>query len=385
LYCAVTGIDWAILAISGLLALWGWRQGLIVGLFSLAGFVAGALLGARIGPALLAEGSESPYAPLTALAGALAIGGIAAIFLEGFAHTLRRRVVHGRAAATLDAIGGAVLLAALGLAFAWLFGVAALNTPGAKDLRHTVQRSVVLRELNAAFPPSGDLLNALNRIDPGVAITGPDPGVSAPDSGVVADPEVRAASSSVVRVLGTACGLGVSGSGWVAAPGIVVTNAHVVAGEDDTAVAFSDGARLDADPVAFDTLNDLALLRVDGLDAPPLPIAEAPARGEQGAVVGFPENGPLAFSAARLGTTAFANSEDSYGRGPVRRELTALRGEVRSGNSGGPVIDTGGNVLTTVFASTISRVPGGYGIPNAIVERALADAAGPVDTGACTG
>ena len=333
----MTGIDWAIVALAVLLAFWGWRQGLIVGLFSLAGFVVGAFLGARIGPSLLAEGSESPYAPLTALAGALVIGGIAAVFLEGFAHALRSRVVRGRMAATLDAIGGALLLAALALAFAWMFGVAALNTPGAKDLRRTVQRSVVLRELNAAFPPSGGLLNALNRIDPGSAIRGPDPGVSPPDSDVVADPEIQGAAASVVRVLGTACGLGISGSGWVAAPGIVVTNAHVIAGEDDTSIAFSDaGARLDADPVAYDTTNDLALLRVEGLERPSAADRPSPARGRQGAVVGFPENGPLAFSAARLGTTAFANSEDSYGRGPVRRELTACGARSAAATRAGP-------------------------------------------------
>ncbi|MDP9187639.1 MAG: trypsin-like peptidase domain-containing protein [Actinomycetota bacterium] len=249
-----------------------------------------------------------------------------------------------------------------------------------------MQRSAILRALNETFPPSGGLLNALNRIDPGVAIRGPDPGVGPPDPAVAGDAEVRSAAESVVRVLGTACGLGVSGSGWIARPGLVVTNAHVIAGEDDTTVSLADGgARLEATPVHYDPANDLALLRVDGLEGAPLRFAEAPTRGTPGAVIGYPENGPLAFAAARLGVTGSVTSEDSYGRGLQRRELTALRGEIRSGNSGGPVVDGDGRVLATIFASTVSKVPGGYGVPNEIVEAALADSSGEVDTGPCTG
>lgn len=374
-----------IIAFALLLALRGYRQGLIVGLLSLAGFVGGAVLGARVGPGLLAGGSESPYAPVTALAGALLIGGIVAVSVEGIAHGLRHRLLSRRGwAAVADALGGALLLAALGLALAWLFGAVALNAPGAQELRRTVQRSAILRALNETFPPSGGLLNALNRIDPGGAIRGPDPGVGPPDSATLGDPEVQAAATSVVRVLGTACGLGISGSGWIAEPGLVVTAAHVVAGEDDTTVAAANGARLDATPVHYDPSNDLALLAVEGLERAPLRLAELPTSGTPGAVIGYPENGPPALSAARLGTTGSAESEDSYGRGPLRRELTSLRGEIRSGNSGGPMVDRDGRVLTTVFASTVSKSPGGYGVPNPIVGVALGDSSGEVDTGPCT-
>ncbi|MDP9227714.1 MAG: CvpA family protein, partial [Actinomycetota bacterium] len=257
----MTGLDWVIVAFALLMGAWGYRQGLIVSLLSLAGFAAGALLGSRLAPALLSDGAESPYAPLTALAGALLIGGIVAVSLEGLAHGLRGRVLRRPRAVVVDSAGGAVLLAALGLGLAWLFGAVALNAPGAKELRKTVQRSAILRALNDALPPSGFLLNALNRIDPGTSIGGPDPGVGPPDSSLARDPEVRAASDSIVRVLGTACGLGVSGSGWIAAPELVVTNAHVVAGEEDTAVSFDDESeRLDATPVHYDPANDLALL-----------------------------------------------------------------------------------------------------------------------------
>jgi len=384
-FVLVTGLDWIIVALALAMGVWGFRQGLIVGLLSLAGFAAGAVLGAKLGPELLVDGAESPYAPVTALAGAMLIGGIVAISLEGVAYALRQRVLRHRNLAVVDAVGGTLLLVMLGLALAWLFGAVALNAPGAKDLRQDVQRSAILRALNQTFPPSGSLLNALNTIDPGVAIDGPEAGVSPPDSRIAGDPDVRGAEDSVVRVLGTACGLGVSGTGWLAAPGLVVTNAHVIAGEDDTSVAPSDeDPRIDATPVHYDPANDLALLRVDGLGGEPLPIAEAPESGTSGAVLGYPANGTFTITAARLGATETVITEDSYGRGPIPRELTSLRAEVRSGNSGGPMVDAAGRVLTTVFAATTSGKSGGYGIPNSIVQAALSDSSGEVDTGPCT-
>jgi S1-C subfamily serine protease len=384
----MTGLDWAIVAFAVLMGLWGYQQGLIVGALSLIGFLVGAILGSRIGPALLAEGSESPYAPATALAGALLIGGIVALALEGLAFKARRRLI-GRAGRkpgvkVAEAIAGSALLVVVALALAWMFGAVALNAPGAKDLRRAVQRSVILQELNGALPPTGSLLNAFNRIDPGRAIEGPDPNVAAPDARIANDPEVRGATGSVVRVLGTACGLAVSGSGWYASPNLVVTNAHVVAGSEDTTVTLGDDdEHHDATPVHYEPANDIAILRVDEV-ASPLPLAEQVESETPGAVIGYPENEGLTVTAARAGTTEKVISEDSYGRGPIERELTALRGEVRSGNSGGPLVDGEGRVLTTVFASTLSGRAGGYGIPNDVVGDALAGAGGEVGTGPCT-
>ena len=140
--------------------------------------------------------------------------------------------------------------------------------------------------------------------------------MAAPDPAIVSDPDVTAAGASVVRVLGTACGLGVEGSGWAAAPGIVVTNAHVIAGEDDTTVTTQGGASLEATPVHYDVENDLALLRVD-VDLPALAIAADPQSSTPAAVLGYPENGPFEAAPARLGETRETISEDSYGRGPV--------------------------------------------------------------------
>jgi S1-C subfamily serine protease len=385
----VTGLDWLIIAFALAMAFWGYQQGLIVGVLSLGGFAIGAFLGSRLGPALLPEGSHSPYAPATALAGALLVGGMVAVSLEGVALAARRRLLGAsgrrRGVAIAESSCGAVLLVALALGLAWLFGAAALNAPGAKSLRQAVQQSAILQALNDAFPPSSALINALHRIDPRVSIQGPSPDVAAPDSKIARDPAVRAASGSVVRVLGTACGLGVEGSGWVAAPGLVVTNAHVVAGESDTTVtpAGSDSP-LDATPVHYDPANDLALLRVSGLNDVPLSFAPDVRSGASGAVIGYPENGPLTITAARVGATGPVITQDSYGRGPVTRELTALRGEVHSGNSGGPLVDGNGKVMGTVFAATTQGKPGGYAVPNGVVAGALSDSTGAVSTGPCT-
>jgi len=196
---------------------------------------------------------------------------------------------------------------------------------------------------------------------------------------------VRRSQRSVVRILGTACGLNIEGSGWVAAPGVVVTNAHVVAGEDDTTVEVGGSPpQRSARAIWFDPSNDVAILRVSGLDAPALALAPDPRRGAAAAILGYPQNGPYRATAARLGSTETFSSQDAYGRGPISRAITSFRGRVRSGNSGGPVVDGTGRVVTTVFASTVSASQrGGYGVPNAVVRRALARASSPVGTGAC--
>jgi S1-C subfamily serine protease len=384
----MTTLDWIIVALVALFGLAGFRRGFIVGALSLGGLVAGAVVGARVGPLLLPEGSHSPYAPLFALAGALLLGGLLASGLERLGARLRNGLwIPGLGA--LDGLLGAVLSAAIALGLIWLAGAVVLQTPGLRELRADVQRSFVLRQLNAVLPPSGPLLNALARFDPLPSINGPGAAVAPPSRAVLREPGVREAAPSVVRILGTACGLGVEGSGWVAAPGLVVTNAHVVAGEHDTVVQApgdTAGSR-DATLVRLDVRNDVAVLRVADLPAPALSLAADPPSGTGGAILGYPLNGPFDVEAGRIGATRSVISEDAYGRGPVRRGVTPLRGRVRSGNSGGPVVDAQGRVLTTVFAATTSGDPGGYGVPNAVVGEALAAArtSGSVSSGACVG
>ena len=384
MYLPVTVLDWAIVAFTIAFAMWGYRQGLIVGVLTLIGFAAGAVAGSRVGPLLLSEGSSSGYAPLFAAIGALLLGAVVAVTVESLALGLRERLIRGPVLHLADGAGGAALIASVALGLIWVFGAVALHAPGTAQLRGDVQRSLILRRLNDLLPPSGPVINALNRVDPAPSISGPTTPVPPPDPAIAADPEVRAASRSVVRVLGTACGLGVEGSGWFAAPGLVVTNAHVVAGEDDTSVTTIDGASLDATPVHYDPANDLALLRVDA-SLPALAIAAEPRRGTGGAVLGYPENGPYAASPARIGDTTTVVSEDAYGNGPLQRSISFLRGSVRSGNSGGPLVDSRGRVMATVFAATTSGPPGGFAVPNEIVRAALTQTLPAVDTGACTG
>jgi S1-C subfamily serine protease len=321
-----------------------------------------------------------------AAAGGILLGVFLAIALEGVGMSLRGRLARGGTSRALDSLGGAVLLAALAFVAAWVFGAVALNVPGqdARSLREAVQRSSILVALNDAFPPSGPLLNALRRIDPSPEVRGPRANVEAPDGKVPRDPDVQRAAQSVVRVHGSACGLGVEGSGWIAGPGVVATNAHVVAGQDDTEVTTAAGAELAADVLHYEPRNDLAILGVEGLTGPPLALEGEPRSGTPAATAGYPEGGPLTLTPARLGRTGTVISEDSYGRGPVERRMTPFRGLVRNGNSGGPVLDGDGDVVTTVFATSLADgPPSGLGVPNEIVAAALDGPLDGADTGPC--
>lgn len=376
-------LDWGIVAFTLALGAWGYRQGLIVGALTLLGFAAGAFAGSRIGPLVLNQGAESPYAPLFAALGALLAGALVAVALESLALGLRERVIRRRGLHLADGAGGGALVASVALGLVWVFGAVALHAPGTARLRADVQRSVILRSLNDVLPPSGPVLNALNRVDPAPSVAGPTTPVSLPDGAVASDPDVIRASRSVVRVLGTACGLGLEGSGWAVRPDLVVTNAHVVAGESDTTVTTRSGASLPATPVYYDPHNDLALLRVSA-QLSSLPIVDEPGRGTAGAVLGYPENGPYTATPARFGDTREVISDDSYGNGPTRRAISSLRGVVRSGNSGGPMVDSRGRVLGTVFAATTDGPAGGFAVPNDLVRSALGEATASVDTGPCT-
>jgi len=377
-------LDWAIVAFTIALGMWGYRQGLIVGALTLVGFGLGAFAGSRLGPLVLAKGSESPYAPLCAAVGALLAGALVAVAVESFALGLRAKVIRRPVLHLADGAGGAALIAAVALGLAWVFGSVALHAPGTARLRADVQESLILRSLNNVLPPSGPVLNALDRVDPAPSVTGPTAPVARPDDAIATDPEVLEAGRGVVRVLGTACGLGVEGSGWAVQPGLVVTNAHVLAGSDDTTVTSQGGVELDATPVYYDPEDDLALLRI-GANLPTLPISDRREAGSSAAVLGYPENGPYAVAPARLGETRPTISEDSYGNGPVDRTIVALRGSVRSGNSGGPLVDDRGRVVGTVFAATTSGPPGGFAIPAEDVREALARTSAAVSTGPCTG
>ena len=237
------------------------RRGLIATGLSLAGLVAGAYVGSRVAPHLLRGGSNSPWAAVAGLAGAVvgallgqAVAGMAASFLRGGLKLTPFRLI--------DSAGGFLLGAAIGVALVWVLGAAALLVPGQPRIRQEAQGSEVIRQLNNAVSPR-QLLHLLARIDPFPSITGPAAPAAPPTASTVRNPQILRASRSVVRVLGTACGVGVEGSGWFASPDLVVTAAHVVAGETNTAVIVQWQARpVRARVVAFDARNDVAVLRV---------------------------------------------------------------------------------------------------------------------------
>jgi S1-C subfamily serine protease len=378
----VTWVDWVVVGFACLFAIRGAQAGFVAGALALVGLIAGALVGGRLANAVLQSGSHSRYVPLLAIGGALLLIVLFQSLGARIGLTIRAELFRVPPLRSADTVGGLLLGAAAGLFLAWAFAVVAVQLPGQSSLRQTVQRSVVLRHLNSILPPR-TLLQALARIDPFPAIGGPFANVQPPDPAVLRLPGVRAAAPSIVRVIGTACGLGLEGSGWVAAPQTVVTAAHVIAGENDTAVnPFGTSTKLEATAVAFDPTNDVAVLRVPGLHAKPLPLV-APRRGAGIAVLGYPEDGPFDATPGRVGATQFALMQNAYGKGPVNRLVTSLRGSFRHGDSGGPGVDAKGAVETMVFAARVGG--GGFGVPTPILQRTLTNASGSgsVSTGPC--
>jgi len=378
---SLTIVDWAALALVALAALGGMRRGLVLSALSLAGLAAGAYAGSRVGPHLLHGGAGSAWTPLAGLVGAL-VGAVLLQSLAGFAGSFVRGGLRLTPLRFLDSFGGLVLGAATGVALVWVAAAVALLAPGQTKLRQEVQRSVLVRRLNSVVPPS-TLLHLLARIDPFPSIAGPPAPSEPPNTGVLKDPTIHAAAERVVKILGTACGFGVEGSGWFARPDLVVTAAHVVAGEQDTVVEIPGRDRpFPAQVVAFDVHDDVAVLRVVGANETPLPLVD-PVDGAAVAIVGYPENGSLGAIAGRIGTTSSVITEDALGHGPVTRRITAVAGTVRHGNSGGPAIDENGAVESTIFAAR-SGAPSGYGVPAEIVRKVL-DQAGTaaISTGSC--
>jgi uncharacterized membrane protein required for colicin V production len=366
----VSRVDWIALAIAGLAALSGLKRGLVATALSLGGLAAGAVIGARLAPHVLHGGSSSPYTPIAALVGAT----IGATLLQSVAAMVgtaaRGSLLVVPPLRALDTVGGLLAGAALGFAIVWVAGAVLLELPGQTRLRQEVQSSRILQRLNTLVPPR-TVLRAFARVDPFPAVAGPAPPTLTPDARVLSSAAVKRVRASVVRVTDVACGLGVEGTGWVVRPHRVVTAAHVVAGGKGILDA---GHRARA--LVVDRHDDIAILSVPGLHAQPLELAD-PVPGTSVAILGYPENGPFDARAGRIGSTADVIDDG------VLRQVTAVSGLVRHGNSGGPAVDASGAVQTTIFAARVGS-SGGYGIPAARVRHALAAATRPVSTGSCT-
>ena len=363
-------LDVVLVAAGVLFAVSGYRQGFVVGVLSFVGFLGGGVLGARLAPRI-AEldafvGFSRSVVGLAVVFLAATVGQVLATVLGG---ALRRRLTW-RSARHVDAAGGAVVSVLSLLLVAWLVGRAVASSPY-PELASQVRRSAVMTTVDGLVPESGRrfLAEFRNLIDergfPEVFSdlqAADEAGVRPPDVRLRQDPAVLEVEPSVLKVTGVAesCRKRIEGSGFVYAPERVMTNAHVVAGVREPQVDV-DGRSLDAQVVLFDPARDVAVLAVPGLTARPLRPAAEQAEREQGAiVVGYPQDGPFRADAARVIRTQDARGKDIYQQADVTREIYSVRGLVRQGNSGGPLIDTDGRVLGVVFAAAADDQTIGY-------------------------
>ena len=288
----MSALDWLLVAWVALWAVLGAARGMTEQVLSLAGLAVGAALGSRLAPLLLPDGRESPWLPLVALGTAIVGAVLAQAVLLRLAAPLRRLVAR-HPLRRVDQAGGMVTGAAIALALAWLAGAVALYQPGdgATGIREEVQRSSILSAALRAVPPDR-VLGALARIDPFPVIPLPAAALPPPDESVLRDPVALRARGSVVQIRGRACGLVKQGTGWVVRDGLVATNAHVIAGQDDTRLIPPGGTSLAAQPVYVDRRDDVALLRVPGLDLRPLRARRRAGRPRAGRPHGLPGRGP---------------------------------------------------------------------------------------------
>ena len=379
----MTHVDWIALGVIGLGALSGLRRGLVATALSLAGLVVGAIVGSRVAPTLLPD-SFVQYSSLVAMGGAL-IGAALLHAVASFVGSILRGGLRIPGIRQLDSLGGAIAGAAMGVVLVWVLGAVALQIPHQPKIRAYATDSKIVSRLTEIVSPSS-VLHRLAKLDPFPKLSGsPGAPVEAPDPSILRATAVRTAQASVVRVEGRACGLDVGGSGWTVAPGVVITAAHVVAGESSTTVQRGGaGRKLRARVMVYDTRNDVAVLLAPGLLAKPLALADA-TNGDAVAILGFPKNGRYTTVAARVGKTATVLAQNSYGKGMSLRLMTSLRGKVEHGSSGGPAVDAEGRVQSTVFGS--SKTDGTtLGVPADVVKAALAQIGEkPVSTGDCAG
>ena len=389
-------VDAIVIAAIAVFAWTGWRQGFVAGLLSFAGFLTGALATALLLPRILESLDLPEFLGAVLLATAILGAALVGQTITSLLGRRLRSAMTWRGVQVVDSAAGAALnIAALAVVL-WIVATAVGLVPSLAVARE-VRSSVVLRTLDAAVPDQArDLFAGLrNAVDasglPRVfsgfgQYAGPQ--VPAPDALLLRDPAVRAAWPSLVKVTSLACDAVVTGSGFVYADGRVMTNAHVVAGVERPTVRLpGDPAVYDASVVAFDPRLDLAVLRVDGLPAPPLAFAGREARtGDSAVVAGFPGGGDLEATAARIRARVDARGEDIYGRSGVVRDVYSFRGLVVPGNSGGPLLAPSGRVYGVVFAVGLGEEETGYALTAqqaAPMARTGAVANEAVSTGRC--
>jgi S1-C subfamily serine protease len=391
-------VDWVDLLIIGLMllaAVHGLRLGALVQILTFGGFWLGFLLGTVVWVPLLHTSHDDATRAIVivglVLMTASTFGYVGRVLGTYSNVTLRRHHL-----GTVDAVLGVGVAIVAVLLSVWLVAAVILS-PNSRftSLDSAVQRSDILHSIDSLLPqaPSvfGDLQNFLNEQGfPQVfsTLTPPStPSVVTPSSAAthaLADPAVF----STVKILGTACTNEQEGSGFVVGPGLVATNAHVVAGEHggDTQVVVG-GSSYGATTVFFDPSFDLAVLRTDAPLGPALTISpDLVNRGTQGALLGYPEDGPLAIDPAGVTEEVTALGKDIYNSGSVTRGVYALDATVLPGNSGGPLMGPGGQVIGVVFSRSTAYPNVGYALTSpGVLARVQAAAAhnAAVSTGPC--
>jgi S1-C subfamily serine protease len=388
--CYVNFLDFLIVVVVAAVAARGVASGFLRQAGSLGGFVLGLVAGAAVAPwvaGAFPPGSGRSLVVLLVFFGvAILVGGLgetAGYALSGLAERYRLRAV--------DAVLGAAFGVAVALVAVWMLAATFARSAG-PALAADIQSSRVLQALDRALPPAPDVLarferalgvNNFPRVFTGLEPS-PAPPVTGPDAAAV-NAAAAAGRAATVRVEGLGCGGLLEGSGFVAAPGLVATNAHVVAGIDKPVVVDAAGTHR-ATVVLFDPSLDFAVLRAGGLAASPLPLSGAVAsRGTVGAVLGYPGGGSFTVSPAAILSEQTALGRDIYDSGLTRRDIYTLQAVVRPGNSGGPLITPDGTVVGVVFAMSTTNGQVGYALTSAEIQPDLARAAssGPVATGAC--
>lgn len=392
----MTVVDWIIVLAAVGYAIGGYRNGAVVGLFSLVGFFGGAALGAQLarplGSSLAGGQAQVPIAIVCVLTLAMA-GQLLAVWGGGH---LRQRITW-RPAQHVDAGIGAALGVISVLLVAWMVAVPLASSPY-PSLSSAVRRSAIVRGVDGVMPtPVRNVYSSLRRY---IDRSGFPPvfgdlqsthivDVGPPDPALLHSPGVTAAHGSVLKIYGEApqCDRGIEGSGFVFADQHVLTNAHVVAGTSRVSVVTSEG-QLGARVVSYDPRRDVAVLYVPGLHAAALRFAPKPAAtGANAIVVGYPEDGPFDVRPARVRDRGDISGHDIYGNGSIVREIYSIRSIVRSGNSGGPLITPNGAVLGMVFATALDSSDTGFALTDAEIARdadAGRTATASVGTGDCT-
>nr|WP_258562776.1 MarP family serine protease [Nocardioides sp. MAH-18] len=376
-------------------ALSGYWQGFITGAFATVGLLLGGLFGIWLAPTALGDANPSLMVSLGALFIVILSASLGQALFQFVGSRIRDKITWQPIRA-VDAVGGAALSAVAVLLVAWALGVA-ISGSRIGSITPLVRDSTVLGEVDELLPESANgALQAFNNVvgtsffprylEPfapeRIVEVGPGP------RRLLSDPQVEQAATSVVKIRGTNdCGRGVEGSAFLYATNRLMTNAHVVAGVDDPEVDLGD-TTLPADVVYYNPDIDVAVLAYDSGDSPTLDFDRTAGAGTGVAVLGYPEDGPYDVQPARIRAQQRLRSPDIYGNGTVIRDVYSIRGLIRPGNSGGPLVSGRGDVVGVVFAASVNDRDTGYALTAGQVSDAASagiSSASEVSTGGCAG